>query len=155
MLGDDRAVHYGQPVWANATCRGGAGGYPITGRRRGNRRPGRCGKASALHLATRSKAWADWFSLTGVETGSAFQGHRFDQFGMLIQAAVSGMGVALLPRYLVEQELASGVLTVIADAPLATRNAYHFVVPDGKREHPIVAGFYEWVCRQVQGPDSG
>lgn len=155
--GFDAAIHYGQPVWANATCRficqevvvpvaspKLSDGAAVVG-------PADLARLPLLHLATRSKAWADWFGLAGVDTASAYQGHRFDQFGMLIQAVTAGMGVALLPRYLVEHELATGLLEVMVEAPLVTRNAYHFVVPAGKLEHPAIVEFYDWICRQVQG----
>lgn len=102
-----------------------------------------------LHLATRPKAWADWFRQTGVETASSYQGHRFDQFTMMIQAATAGLGVALLPLYLIEQELKAGQLQMVIDVPLPTENGYHFVMPNGKLDHPGANELYRWIVEQV------
>lgn len=153
--GFDAAIHYGQPIWANATCRYICqevivpvaspallgGGQP--------ERPDDLAKIALLHLATRPKAWADWFRQTDVETASSFQGHRFDQFTMMIQAATAGLGVALLPLYLIEQELEAGQLQVVIDVPLPTENGYHFVMPNGKLDHPAANELYRWIVGQV------
>ncbi|MGI6853954.1 LysR family transcriptional regulator [Mesorhizobium sp. 1B3] len=155
--GFDAAIHYGQPIWANATCRYlcqevivpvaspalFGGGQP--------ERPDDLAQAPRLHLATRPKAWADWFCMTGVDAVSAYQGHRFDQFTMMIQAAAAGLGVALLPLYLIEQELQAGQLKVVADIPLATENGYHFVIPNGKLDHPAANNLYRWIAERVGG----
>jgi DNA-binding transcriptional LysR family regulator len=56
--------------------------------------------------ATAWQAWRETLNLSPVEhTGGE---HYFDMFVMAINAAVSGLGIALLPRLLIEQELHSG-----------------------------------------------
>lgn len=154
--GFDAAIHYGQPIWANATCR-----YvcqevivpvasPALIRAEPLRGPEDLAGLPLLHLATRPKAWADWFRQAGVEMQAAFQGHRFDQFTMMIQAAHAGLGVALLPVYLIEQELAAAHLQVAIDLPLPTENGYHFVMPNGKLDHPVANELYRWMVEQVE-----
>ncbi len=157
--GFDAAIHYGQPIWANATCRyicqevivpvaspALSGGLAVEG-------PGDLASLPLLHLATRPKAWADWFRQTGVEAASSFQGHRFDQFTMMIQAATAGLGVALLPLYLIGPELKAGQLQMVLDVPLPTENGYHFVMPNGKLDHPVANELYRWIVGQVDAPD--
>jgi len=158
--GFDAAIHYGHPVWANATCRyicqevivPVASPALLAGRRL--EEPRDLAQVPLLHLATRPKAWSDWFRLTGVEGASAYQGHRFDQFTMVIQAAATGLGVALLPLYLVEQELDAGYLKVVVDVPLPTENGYHFVMPNGKLDHAAANGLYNWIVGQVDGSNN-
>src|SRR5438105_3379587 len=58
---------------------------------------------SLLHLATRPRLWSQWLEWAGLPGETAYRGHRFDQFSMIIEAAVAGMGYALLPRYLIER----------------------------------------------------
>ncbi|PLP55572.1 LysR family transcriptional regulator [Mesorhizobium loti] len=153
--GFDAAIHYGQPIWANAACR-----YicqevivPVVSPRvleaAPLRGPEDLARLPLLHLATRPKAWADWFHQAGVQTQAAFQGHRFDQFTMMIEAAHAGLGVALLPRYLIEQELNAAQLQVAIDLPLPTENGYHFVMPNGKLDHPVANQLYHWIVAQV------
>ena len=64
-----------------------------------------------LHIATRPTAWQDWFAAHGACTTQVC-GTVYDQFSTIIQAALHGLGVALLPNYLVEQDLATGRLIV-------------------------------------------
>ncbi len=78
-----------------------------------------------------------------------YKGHRFEHFSMVIEAALAGLGFALLPRYLIEHELASGRLQVMFDQPLQTENSYYLVVPDHKKENPLAQSFFTWIADQV------
>lgn len=155
----DAAIHYGQPVWANAVCRyicreimvPAASPAFLAGRSIGT--PEALAHEPLLNLATRPKAWANWFQAAGADAQGAYQGHRFDQFTMLIEAAVAGMGVALLPLYLVESELRDGKLEVVVDLPLQTENSYYFVVPERKAAGPLANQLFDWILGQVTVPD--
>jgi LysR family glycine cleavage system transcriptional activator len=151
----DLAIHYGQPVWARAAC-----SYlcsevilpaasPDLIRAWSLAEPKDLEGAPLLHLATRPKLWAQWFEMSGGATDTAYRGHRFDQFSMVIESAVAGLGFALLPRYLIEQELASGRLAVVFDRPMQTENSYYLVVPEGKLENPLSQAFRAWIAAEV------
>jgi hypothetical protein len=56
---------------------------------------------------------------------------------------------ALLPLYLIEQELSAGKLQIVFDRPMATENSYYVVMPDGKREHALGVAFTTWLLSQV------
>src|SRR5690606_37645455 len=106
-------------------------------------------RAPLLHLATRPKLWAQWFELNGASADTAYRGHRFDQFSMVIESAVAGLGFALLPKYLIEQELASGRLAVVFDRPMETEYSYYLVVPEGELENPLGQAFPDWSAKEV------
>lgn len=151
----DMAIHYGKPVWAHANCTylcsevivPVASPDFIAGRNLNE--PVQLEEEPLLHLATRPKMWAQWFENCGIEAKSAYRGHRFDQFSMVIVGAMAGMGVALLPEYLVEQELASGQLIRLFDKPMRTENNYYLVVPEGKLENPMIQTFSHWIIGEV------
>lgn len=153
--GFDLAIHYGQPVWANASC-----SYLCSEVIQPVARPALlaanaptcCGDLidrPLLHLATRPKLWADWFQRNGAEGEFAYKGNRFDQFSMIIEAAVSGIGFALLPLYLIEDEISSGRLRIAIDLPMATDNNYYVVAPEGHSESTRVDAFRTWLGLQV------
>ena len=48
---------------------------------------------------------------------------------MLAIAAAHGLGVALMPRMLIEPELARGELVVACDRPLRAERSYFLVTP--------------------------
>jgi DNA-binding transcriptional LysR family regulator len=68
---------------------------------------------------------------------------------MVIEAAASGMGIALLPRYLIEAELASGRLQVLFDLPLTTDNSYYIATPEGRQDNMLARAFQTWLLSEV------
>jgi LysR family glycine cleavage system transcriptional activator len=97
-----------------------------------------------LHLETRPTAWSDWFSKVGMDDKQAYSGKQFDQFSMLIAGALASLGVALLPKYLIETELSVGSLVRLADTSLTTKNGYFIVTAAGNNQ-PHVTAFSKWI----------
>lgn len=150
----DLAIHYGKPVWPGAVteflCTEVV--VPVAGRalaaRLGRARTGSLAEAPLLHLTGRPRLWSQWFDryMPGTEV---WRGQRFDQFSMIIAAASAGLGVALLPTYLIETELASGDLVRLADAPMETENAYYIVLPEGGQRRSASLLLRDWLMGQV------
>lgn len=153
--GFDLAIHYGQPVWAHGTCTFLCNevilpvASPTLLAKATMVTPGDIQTMPMLHLTTRPKLWSEWFDMNKVTADNAFRGNRFDQFSMVIEAAASGMGVALLPRYLIEAELASGRLQVVFDLPLTTDNSYYIATPEGRQDNMLVRAFQTWLLSEV------
>ncbi|NTJ44519.1 LysR family transcriptional regulator [Agrobacterium larrymoorei] len=156
--GFDIAIHYGQPVWAHGTCTFLCNEIIV---------PVACPAAiemhrpeshvdllkhPLLHVTTRPKLWTEWFEMNGIASDEAYRGNRFDQFSMLIEAAVSGLGFALLPKYLIEAELKSGQLVVVFDVPLQTDKSYYIAMPEGRRDNVLAQAFQTWLLDQVGNP---
>lgn len=57
--------------------------------------------------------------------------------------------MALLPRFLVEDELRSGRLVVAAVGALETEASYWLVVPERKAHLPQVKLYCEWLLEQA------
>lgn len=151
----DLAIHYGQPVWpgAVATFLCSEAVLPVANRDLAGRlavqEPRDLAQAPLLHLTTRAQLWADWFGRHGVDAGHAFRGARFDQFSMVISAVTAGLGVGLLPSYLIERETREGSLVALLDRPMTTENGYYIMVPEGQRGSETVALFQSWLLSQV------
>lgn len=106
-------------------------------------------RAPLLHLKTRAGAWNDWFTLVGLDTPGALHGKQFDHFSMIISAAVSSLGAALLPSYLIERELNEGLLVTLNEQSLKTNNAYYVVRPAGA-PLPHVQHFIDWLVNATK-----
>jgi LysR family glycine cleavage system transcriptional activator len=151
----DLVIHYGLPVWAHATCTYLCSekilpvASPALIDRFRVREPEDLRSTPLLHLATRPKLWSEWLQANGSNEGAVFHGHRFDQFNMIIEAALHGFGFALLPRYLIEEEISTGRLAVALDRPMSTANSYYIVTPDGSKKTPASRAFESWLLRQV------
>ncbi len=105
-------------------------------------------KAPLLHLASRPDAWERWMIMNGVPPDSV-HGMLFDQFATATQAAVAGVGVALLPKFLIEEELASGKLVCAIDLPMKSAEAYYLVWPSDRASHPPLQAFKTWILAET------
>jgi DNA-binding transcriptional LysR family regulator len=103
-----------------------------------------------LQQATRPYAWQEWFESTGVPADRALAGSRYELYSMSLQAAVAGMGVALVPDYSAERQLAAGELILpVPQASIAGRD-YWLAVPEGAHG-PTLHRFKEWLLRAAAG----
>ncbi len=105
-----------------------------------------------LQNTSRPQAWHDWFDSQGYHTEHSYHGPRFETFYMCIRAAQVGCGVALLPRFLVEEELADGKLVIPWQHALPSHDAYYLAYPEHSAEVPKVKSFVHWMQEQIQGP---
>lgn len=103
-----------------------------------------------LHLSTRPAAWHQWFAAQNIATDRSYHGTRFETFHMLIRAVMFGSGVGLVPRFLVEEELASGRLVIAWPFSLTSSNAYYLVYPEELGELPKVRRFADYLMLHTE-----
>lgn len=108
-----------------------------------------------LQLETRLTAWADWFEGQGAEAPLIRNGMLMDQFSMMIQAAISGLGVALLPDYLAQFEIAEGRLQPILKPAVPEAGAYWLAWPAAKQGLKPLEAFRNWITGQISDEFSG
>lgn len=156
--GFDLAIHYGKPSWAKATstflCSEIVLPVASAAVARGldARSPADLITAPLLHLTTRPRLWPQWFEVNAVETDRSFHGNRFDQFSMMISAAHAGMGIALLPSYLIDDDIRAGTLVPVFDLPMATEFGYYVVMPENRQHNVVANAFKDWLFTQVSRP---
>jgi DNA-binding transcriptional LysR family regulator len=102
-----------------------------------------------LQQSTRPYAWRDWFASRGMQVEADMSGPRFELFSMLAEAAIHGMGVALIPRFLVEDELRRGVLVQAVSHQYLNERSYYLIYPEGKDANPALTAFRLWLGRQA------
>lgn len=108
-------------------------------------------QAPLLHLTSRPGLWTRYRMQLGVTGRDAFPGPRFDQFSMLISGAIAGLGVAILPTYMIEDELAVGKLRTIERVAAAPDESYFIATPLGQTSD-LARAFSDWLKRQVRRP---
>lgn len=153
--GFDLAIHYGKPAWAKAasTFLCSEIVLPVVSAALvgdlGAKAPADLIDAPLLHLTTRPRLWLQWFEAQGVRTDHGFRGNRFDQFSMVIGAVQAGMGVALLPSYLIEHDIRDGALVPVFDLPMPTEFSYYVVLPENRQHNVVANAFKDWLLGQV------
>ncbi|QFT60882.1 Glycine cleavage system transcriptional activator (plasmid) [Sulfitobacter sp. THAF37] len=103
-----------------------------------------------LHLDTRPDAWERWAQALGQEIHYPV-GMLFDQFASMVQAAIHGMGAALLPTYLVENELEDGRLVALWSESKASIGTYYFVWPKDEAKYQPREFFLDWLRQDESG----
>lgn len=81
-----------------------------------------------LALSSRPQGWSEWWRNTGLNGHPPPPSMRFEQIATLAQAAAAGMGVALLPAFLIRPELDDGALVTLGDES-RSGHGYFFVEP--------------------------
>lgn len=86
-----------------------------------------------------------WLEAAGlsIRECNALPGQRLEHFQFVLEAALHGLGLAILPRYFVAPELAEGRLVVASTSPLMC-GGYYVVVPSGQHD-PKVSRFADWL----------
>ncbi|QDO97462.1 transcriptional regulator GcvA [Ferrovibrio terrae] len=98
-----------------------------------------------LTHSTRPEAWAEWFASAGLK-GSAGKGPAFEHFFMSIEAAVNGLGLALVPDFFVVQELRDGRLVEpLPEFRLRRPGGYYLLCLKGREREPAIRGFRNWL----------
>jgi len=98
-----------------------------------------------LQLETRLSAWSVWFEGQGA-VRQAGAGMLMDQFSMMIQAAISGLGVALLPDYLAQAEIGEGRLLPVLAPAISGTGSYWLAWPRSKERHAPLRAFRNWLA---------
>ena len=102
-----------------------------------------------LQHARRPNAWREWLDAHQVRGVNASAGPRFEHMYMIMQAAAAGLGVGLLPRLLVNDDVAAGRLMIPFEGNFLSREAYCLVYPEAKRNDPKVDVFRCWLLREA------
>ncbi len=155
----DAAIHFGRADWPGTdnmllrheqvipVC------APELAARTTNMTPDKIRSLPLLHIQTRPRAWQDWFERHGVHLDGPLAGTMYDQYATITHAALHGLGVALMPDYLIEQDLATGRLIALHPTPTEALGAYYLVWPQDKSRDPPLRHFRTWLSTQAQPED--
>jgi LysR family transcriptional regulator, glycine cleavage system transcriptional activator len=101
-----------------------------------------------LHMTSRPHLWRVVQQTVPDVTTRVQKGSYFDQFSLVIAAAESSIGAAILPTYLIEAELGSGALVQLANVEDGTGHNYYIATQPGELSAPA-SEFLTWVRTQV------
>lgn len=103
-----------------------------------------------LQMASRPGDWGRWFAAQGLP-GLKPPAMQFDQFATMAQAAIHGLGTALLPVFLIGDDLAAGRLVPVWGGPLRAIGSYYLVWPKDRPARAPLASFRVWIEVQTGG----
>ncbi|MFT5788375.1 MAG: LysR family glycine cleavage system transcriptional activator [Shewanella sp.] len=97
-----------------------------------------------LQHTTRPGLWHLWAESVGLELTTEKK-FGVEHFYMLSQAAASGMGVALIPRFFIEDELKTGKLVIPFKAKFTSPYSYYLLTPKSSNLSLKVQSFIDWL----------
>lgn len=102
-----------------------------------------------IQLQPRMQAWHDYFGLQHSSiASSAHYGMGLDSFNAAIQAAKLGYGIALVPIFFVEQELAQGELVQVWPFAMPTQQFYYLCYEKNLSMHAPAQLLIQWFEQQ-------
>jgi LysR family glycine cleavage system transcriptional activator len=89
--------------------------------------------------------WADWLRAHGIDGIDAERGPRFSNPGLVIEAALAGLGVALARSALVASELRAGTLVQLFAVDAGGRTGYYLLRNPGCAAPQVADAFCDWL----------
>ncbi len=94
--------------------------------------------------------WQDYFECYQLPTSELMHARQFYQLLMLAEAAVSGLGFALVPLFLLEPELQSGRLVRALSQRYESDRAHYILYPKALEHEHKVKLFKKWLLAQAR-----
>ena len=108
-----------------------------------------------LQCTSRPEAWHEWFEEQGISTENSYHGPRFDTFSMCIRAAQVGCGVALVPRFLVQDELEEEKLVIPWEHHKPSMGSHFIAFSETAADVPKVKSLVDWIIERAKGQKLG
>jgi DNA-binding transcriptional LysR family regulator len=116
------------------------------------RKPRDVEKFQLLQHVSVHEAWSHWCAAHGVDSVNPYAGPQMDQFHSLIRAVAAGMGLALVPRCLVQDDIAAGTVSAPLDDGYADELGYWLCYPEAKAHMRPLEGFRTWLLGECAAP---
>lgn len=104
-------------------------------------------EATLLHSPT--QPWDEWFIAQGLPPPAARRGMEFSESGLLLRAAIDGLGIALARSILVQPELDTGRLVRPVPHAVPARFGYYVVYPPDRESSERLLVFRDWLLSQA------
>lgn len=100
-----------------------------------------------LRMKSRPNDWRHWFETQNLKSIQN-SGMIFEQFSLVTQACMAGVGIALMPEFLIEPELQNGNLVKIGNS-VQNDSAYYYGVPKNGIQNSVALDFRNWILEEA------
>jgi DNA-binding transcriptional LysR family regulator len=106
-------------------------------------------KVTFLRVSSLENDWNAWIEGTGLRLDIG-EDLYFDTVGLAMEAAISGIGIAIGRLPLVTAELQAGRLLKVDARVVDIETGYWLVGPDGQETRPAIRAFRKWLLEESQ-----
>ncbi len=149
------AIHFGQPQWPRAHCEYlmdetviAVCAPSLIGSKQRVLSLEEMSSQTLIQHTTRPHLWREWLTQAGGSTGKALAGPRFEYYSLVIEAAVAGIGIAVLPEFLIRNELQRGLLVRAHPSAFVCSEKYFAVYPEKFADNINILDFVGWLKSQ-------
>lgn len=93
--------------------------------------------------------WSRWFEKMSCDGPYPAPVADFEQVGMLVQAVIAGMGVAVVQRCLIEDDLLARRIAIPIHRPFQLERGYFLCQPAGRPASHAMEDFRQWLLAQA------
>jgi DNA-binding transcriptional LysR family regulator len=105
--------------------------------------------ATLLCYTKQQEAWSEWFAQASLDMDACHRLITFGTYQMVLQAAVTGLGVAIVPEIMVRTELSNNDLVGVCGPPLRNGRAIYMAYPNTKEHFAPVIMFRDWLLSRI------
>ena len=101
-----------------------------------------------LYHANAPDNWQHWFNAVGIPQKPELQ-IGLDQVSIIVRAVMANMGIAVLQRCLVHDEINAGEVALPFDVPVSLERGYVLCCPKQRQDHPGLSAFRTWILDEA------
>ena len=110
--------------------------------------PENINQLTVIGYDTEPMKWSEWAQSAGVNEYRPTVALQFEQMYFALQAANEGLGVVLVPLFLVADDIATGKLCAPFGMLGARQRKYYAVSRIKVKDNPMINVFYDWLSRE-------
>lgn len=108
-------------------------------------------QSALLHSETRPNDWDHWSEANGIPLDTS-QGVRFENAPMMYEAAMSGLGIGIGIKEVLNRDFATQRLAVAFPDNVETACPFYLIRPPATEKHPFFRPFMDWLTHELN-PD--
>ena len=112
------------------------------------REPSDLARHTLISYDTEPVAWRDWLALADLSDLLPRKSLQFEQMYFALQAAAEGLGIVLVPLFLVADDVIGGRLCAPFGMGLAHQRQYYVCSAKGGESEGIAADFVQWLLKE-------
>lgn len=115
--------------------------------------PDQLAQHQLIEAETAALGWTDWFAKAASALPAKARFARFEHMFFALEAALDGLGVALMPSALVVDDIAAGRLVIAWKVPGVYERAYYHLLSPVTRQPRISKSFLAWLSMEGANSD--
>jgi LysR family transcriptional regulator, glycine cleavage system transcriptional activator len=101
-------------------------------------------------LIDRNLSWRAWFKFAGLKLDREVAGTSFPDTNALMEAAVTGQGIALGRLSVTRSDILAGKLVRLSEHSLRVAYCHYAVYPISSEQNPALMDFRDWLIEEAQ-----